>query len=176
MTKEEWRPIPGYEGHYSVSDQGRVRSEDREVIRSDGVKATLKGRVLTPGTNSCGRLGVNLCKFGVSRSKLIHRLVAAAFLPNPENKPLVRHLDDNPHNNVVENLAWGTYSDNQNDRVRNGIYRNGMTQWTHCRRGHEYTEENTYRPPNRPGSRMCRTCTNFRERERRRRKKERKVQ
>ena len=152
----EWRPVLGWEGLYEVSSTGRVRSLDRTTVTSAGVPKAYKGRELAPGVNSSGRLTVILNRPGETKSRSVHRLVAEAFCTGSGS--VVRHLDDNPMNNNSWNLAWGSYSDNQYDRVCNGIYRNGMTEWTHCRVGHEYTEENTYRPPSRPNQRNCRAC------------------
>jgi len=166
----EWRPVHGWEGLYEVSSTGQVRSLDRTTTTRAGVPKTYRGRVLTPGRNSCGRLTVLLNRPGETKSKSVHRLVAEAFCPG--DGPVVRHLDDDPSNNNAWNLAWGSYSDNQRDRVRNGIYRNGMTEWTHCRAGHEYTEENIYRWAKKPNQRNCRACIRRRSRDNRSKKKE----
>lgn len=122
---EAWKPIEGYETFYEVSDQGRVRSLPRTILRSDGVRQFHKGRILKPGLNSSKRWYVGLSKDGANIFRPVHKLVADAFIPNPQNYPIVRHYDDNPGNNAATNLRRGTYSDNQHDRVRNGIYWNG---------------------------------------------------
>lgn len=79
-----------------------------------------------------------------------------AFVPNPEGKPNVLHWDDNPQNNHSDNLRWGTQKENAADIIRNG--NNPYLNRTHCKRGHEYNEENTYIPPTRPRERQCKTC------------------
>lgn len=83
MTVEKWLPVPGYEGSYSVSSLGRVRSEERIVVRSDGVQQRVRERVLAPAT--CGRTGafrkVQLAHRGRSRTGYVHRLVADVFGP-----------------------------------------------------------------------------------------------
>lgn len=171
MTEEEkWLPVPGWEGFYSVSDQGRVRSEPRRIVRSDGVQQFHAGRVLADKANGSGRSVVQLSRHGVMKPMLVHRLVALAFLPNPDGFRVVRHLDDNPRDNRLVNLAWGTHADNQRDRVRNGTYRNGREGRTACSYGHEYTPENTRRYKNRPNIRVCVTCTRRRAQETRARK------
>lgn len=119
---EEWKPVVGYEGFYSVSSKGRVRSEPRITLSVDGRTFRHRGFLLRPGRNSSGRFGENLCRDGVQVSRLIHRLVAESFIPNPEGHPFVLHWDDNPENNQVSNLRWGTRSENTHDSIRNGIY------------------------------------------------------
>lgn len=101
---------------------------------------------------------VGLSDKGKSRTTSVSRTVAKAFIPNPDGHPLVRHWDDNPLNNQVENLVWGTYSENQYDRVRNGIYVNREMLKTHCKNGHELLEENIYRISSNPTWRRCRIC------------------
>lgn len=96
-----WKAIPGYEGLYEVSNAGNVRSLFR-------YKKTLK-----PLTNLAGYKHVFLCKNKKSHIMLIHRLVAMAFIDNPQNKPCVNHLDGNKSNNHVTNLEWATYSENE---------------------------------------------------------------
>jgi hypothetical protein len=109
---EQWRPIAGYEGFYEVSDQGRVRSVDRVVIRSTGVAQKNRGRVLRPYLNELrgGYLGVHLCRNSITRTFAVHLLVAAAFVPNPENLPEVDHRDRVRVNNAALNLRWASRS------------------------------------------------------------------
>lgn len=103
--KEIWKPIEGYEGLYEVSNLGRVRSLPR---------ATTKGKVLKPRLTKFGYARVNLWRNGKSRLFLVHRLVAAAFISNPENKPQVNHIDENKANNCADNLEWCTNLENHN--------------------------------------------------------------
>lgn len=109
---ETWLPVVGYEGFYEVSDHGRVRSLDRvEQInnRWGPMTRVKKGKVLTPGSRR-GYLNVDLRAPGERpRHHLVHRLVARAFLgPHPDGKGLVLHRDDDPADNRVGNLRWGT--------------------------------------------------------------------
>ena len=101
MEKEIWRPIKGYEGWYEVSSYGRVRSLDRVIIHSDGRKRLFKGRILKPKKYQNGYLFCDLCKNGQMKNVIIHRLVAQAFLPNPDNLPEVNHKDENKTNNFI---------------------------------------------------------------------------
>ena len=112
---EIWKPIKDYEGLYEVSNMGRVRSLDR--MRWGGSRAgmcLIKGIVLTPRPIWNNYLTVNLCKNGVQKNYLIHRLVAEAHIPNPDNLPQVNHKDENRQNNIVSNLEWcdGKYNMN----------------------------------------------------------------
>lgn len=111
---EEWRPIQGYEGLYEVSDWGRVKSVDRIITRKNGRKLPFKEKILKGGKNNMGYLLVCLNKDGKETWKLVHRLVAEAFLPNPQNLPQVNHKDETPTNNHVENLEWCTAKYNTN--------------------------------------------------------------
>lgn len=153
---EEWRPVVGYEGLYEVSSLGRVRSLDRVIMRSNGYPQPLKGVVLTPNLGKRGSYTVMLPTASGQRQVKVHRMVAEAFIPNPSGFPVVRHLNDDPTDNRVENLAWGTQSDNMRDAIRNGTHRTPWVRKSHCKRGHEYTDENTYTDPR--GRRRCRTC------------------
>lgn len=112
MPIELWKDIDGYEGFYQVSNLGRVRSLPRYVSdRRLGTKF-LKGRDLSLTADSNGYVIVVLQRNGEKRSFKVHRLVTTAFLPNPENKPSVNHIDHNKANNCLSNLEWCTPKEN----------------------------------------------------------------
>jgi hypothetical protein len=108
---EIWKDIPAYEGLYMVSDQGRIKNVEREYIvhRKGGQYLKKVPCVIRVGSpTSEGYLGVKLTKDGVTKSFLAHRLVMAAFEPNPENKRTVNHKDGNKTNNRLTNLEWAS--------------------------------------------------------------------
>lgn len=107
---EKWKTIGGYEGLYEVSNQGRVKSLERVDCR--GRKR--KERVLKPQKLRTNHLLVCLYKNGLGKQFLVHRLVAQAFIENPDNLPEVNHRDENPSNNSAENLEWCTPKYNTN--------------------------------------------------------------
>lgn len=116
---EEWRAIPGYEGLYEVSDRGRVRGLDRLVRHSRGGLQILAGRVMRLTLNG-PYLRVSLCKEGTVRPHNVHRLVLEIFRgPCPDGAE-GRHLDGDPINNRLENLSWGTHTENIRDSIRHG--------------------------------------------------------
>lgn len=128
--KEEWRFIKNYEGLYEVSNTGLVRSIDRYTINSKGVKKRYKGKLLSPGFNK--RNGYFLVR--ISKDCFyVHRLVAEAFLDNPDNLREVNHKDEDKTNNRVDNLEWCTSKYNRSygtrtERQRNTNIKNGF--WT----------------------------------------------
>lgn len=105
---EIWRDIDGYEGIYQISNKGRVKS------LHNGSE-----RILRPVIDKYGYMFVYLSNNSVRKYFRLHRLVALAFIPNPENKPQVNHKDENKKNNCVENLEWITHIDNCNYGTRN---------------------------------------------------------
>lgn len=115
-STEVWKPITHHEGAYEVSSHGRVRSLTREVDSGLGWGYEKPGRILKASKYSrLLYLRVQLPKqTGDAKRKLhlVHRLVAKAFIPNPESLPTVNHKDGDPSNNKVENLEWMSYSDN----------------------------------------------------------------
>lgn len=146
---EEWRPVVGYEGRYAVSSLGRVKNVKR-------------GHILSPGKERDGHLHVELYAGAGGKIFKVHRLVAMAFI-GPPTGPVTRHLNGVPDDNRVENLAWGTVSENGLDDVRNGVHPNSSK--THCKRGHPFSWANTYIALN--GARQCRRCGAYRARLRR---------
>ena len=116
---EEWRPVKGWEGLYEVSNLGRVRSLDRYVVHKTIVKKNytklMKGRILSQTINSQNKyLTVGLHDGGSYRCVRVHRLVAEAFIPNPDNLPEVNHKDEDKSNNKVDNLEWCDRAYNMN--------------------------------------------------------------
>lgn len=101
---EIWKDIVGFEGYYKVSNYGNIYSIKKDKIRS-------------PKHNNRGYLIITLSKDKVQSTKLVHRMVALAFLPNPENKPCIDHIDANKENNTLSNLRWCTYKENTHNSI-----------------------------------------------------------
>lgn len=118
---EIWKPVVGYEGLYEVSNMGKVRSLDKRVKagRPDRDTFFVKGRILTLKRRHLGYWGVQLWKDGKCFQAAIHRLVAQAFVPNPDNLPQVNHKDEDKTNNCADNLEWCTAKYNANYGTRN---------------------------------------------------------
>lgn len=111
---EIWKPIPGYE-FYEASSEGRIRSV-RHYVRCGRYNAPLGrgGHILKPTLNHHGYEYVSICCGGKSKKITVHRLVAMAFLPNPDNLPAVNHKDETRTNNRPDNLEWCTNKYNSN--------------------------------------------------------------
>ena len=107
MEEEIWKPIKEFEGYYEVSNMGRVRSLN--------YKRTGKKKILKNIEDHKGYLEVGLTKNGKRKQFKVHRLVAEAFIPNPENKPCIDHINTVKNDNRVENLRWVTYKENSNN-------------------------------------------------------------
>ena len=115
---EEMRDIVGYEGEYAITGDGRVWSYKRK-------------KFLKPMLTMDGYHRVSLCKEGKGKNYLIHRLVAEAYIPNPDNLPQVNHKDENKQNNCVSNLEWcdakynanyGTRTERSNKKRSKPVY------------------------------------------------------
>lgn len=117
--QEIWRDIKNYEGCYQVSNLGNVRSLTRKIDTWYG-KRTAKGKILKPLITNTGYLRVDLKQHQKDKYYSIHRLVAEAFIPNPNNYPIINHIDSNPFNNNVSNLEWCTQSYNVKQSYING--------------------------------------------------------
>lgn len=113
MDNEIWKDIPGYEGIYQVSNFGRVKSVER-YSNDNKRKRLLKEKILKQGNHKLGYKNIHLVKDGVEKILSIHRLVALAFIPNPDNLPFINHKDENRSNNYLDNLEWCTQKYNVN--------------------------------------------------------------
>lgn len=131
MITEIWRDIPGYEGLYQISNCGRVKALPKlqgYIMRSE--------RILTPVVCK-GYLIVHLSKNGIVKNTLVHRLVAETFIDNPDNLPVVNHIDGNKQNPKVNNLEWVTQSENVKHAFKLGLakapkYWSGKRGKDHC--------------------------------------------
>ena len=143
---EEWRPVQA-NTDYQVSSHGRVRNK--------------KGLILKPILTKPGYYNVGLWRHSKSQVVRVHKIVAEAFLgPRPEGL-VVMHLDNDPANNRLSNLRYGTQSENIQQSVRDGNHHEARK--THCPKGHEYSPDNTSllrKTDRKPGSysRRCLTC------------------
>lgn len=126
MQHEIWRPVAGFEGLYSVSSLGRVRSESRCVVYAAGKKQTVRSRILRPAMKKSGHLSVQLYRGSEAKRKHVHQLVAIAFIgPAPSALYEVAHRDGIPAHNTVGNLRWATRSSNHADKIEHGTHNRG---------------------------------------------------
>ena len=123
---EIFKEIEGYEGLYAVSNYGHIKSLPRKIFNHKGFW-NREERIIKPEKDSKGYLRVSFCVNGKSHTFKVHRLVAQAFIPNPECKPQVNHIDGNKQNNNVENLEWCTNQENQIHAVKTGLYHKNYT-------------------------------------------------
>lgn len=107
MENEIWKDITGYEGFYQVSNLGRVRSVARKIIRSNGRVQTFGSEIISP-RSVLGYKAVNLCRVGSGKNHYVHRLVASAFVPNPNGYKEINHKNEDKSDNRAENLEWCT--------------------------------------------------------------------
>lgn len=112
--KEIWKDIEGYVGIYQVSNLGNVKRLRHEEFKCAQGYRVRKEMQLKPTKDEKGYLHVGLCKDGGQITRRVHRLVAEAFIDNPNELPEINHKDENKENNAVDNLEWCTSSYNNN--------------------------------------------------------------
>lgn len=108
LENEQWLPVVGFEDLYKVSNQGRVMSLH-------------KGERILIQENKKGYMQVVLCRNGEHKKAIVHRIVAQAFVANPEGKPFINHINGIKNDNRIENLEWCTASENLYHAVRSGL-------------------------------------------------------
>lgn len=131
------KPVNGYEGRYEVDQFGRVFSIEREVIVNDNgriYKKPIRGKRLKQSVHTCGYKTVPLTKNGKTKTVYVHRIVAEAFIDNPDNLPYINHKDEDKTNNFVENLEWCTAQ-------YNATYGKAREKHAKALRGRHHTEE-----------------------------------
>lgn len=153
MMTEKWSPAIGFEGVYSVSTCGRVRRDAPQ-------HGTTTGRILRPAVSKRRYLIVRLSVENVQTTRYVHDLVAQTFLGPKALGIVVRHINGDELDNRIENLTYGTQSDNVADMVAHGRHHYGRR--THCNSGHEFTPENTIARSD-GGGRRCRACRQARQ-------------
>lgn len=135
LPYEVWKDIKDYEGLYQVSNWGRVKS----LKRMDRLGRVVPEQILKPAKDKDGYLIIRLSKDGKPKTFKVHRLVSEAFIPNPDNLPIVNHRDEAKTNNHVENLEWCDYKysvdyGTRNERIakanRNGKLSKLVYQYT----------------------------------------------
>jgi hypothetical protein len=119
---EIWKDVVGYEGIYEISNLGRVKSLERSEWcgRNNSIRVR-KEKFLTCGINRRGYRTAHLCKNGKINGHMVHRIVALAFIPNPNNLPHINHIDGNSSNNHIENLEWCDPKHNVNHAYENEL-------------------------------------------------------
>lgn len=124
---EIWKDIKGYEGLYQVSNLGRVKSLSKRlhfINHNTGKSCYRITKEFFISIGKCrGYNSVHLHKDNVSKTRRLCRLVAEAFIPNPENKPCVNHIDGIKSNDNVNNLEWVTYSENMEHAIKTGLHK-----------------------------------------------------
>lgn len=120
LMVEEWRDVAGYEGYYQVSNHSRLRSLDR-VVMWNGFPRKQPGKIMNNRTTRDDYITLDLCKEGKPKTFPLHRLIAIAFIPNPENKPEVNHINGIKYDNRIENLEWVTKSENRLHAYKTGL-------------------------------------------------------
>ena len=118
LVGEEWRDVPETDGVYQVSNLGRARTKDRLINAARGLKRMCRGKILKPYHLNSGYMQLNI----QGKHRYVHRLVAEAFIDNPDGLPCVNHINGNKSDNRVENLEWCTQQQNIQHEINTGLF------------------------------------------------------
>lgn len=162
MTSDTWRGVVGLEEYYEANYEGEVRSLGRVITTRTGQTYFKPGRVMSQSRRSDGHLQLTFKVNGKAYTRKLHRIIAEAFIgPCPEGME-VCHNDGDPANNRVDNLRYGTRSENMYDRVSHGDH--PFAAKSHCLRGHELRDPNLTPSMSAKGFRNCLACSRGRAR------------
>lgn len=154
MADERWLSIPEWEGLYEVSDHGAVRSLDRVLVGPSGRRRRFQGKPLQTFNTASGYPSLHLYRNGRRSNRSVHELALLAFVGSRPDGMVTRHLNGDPSDNRLTNLAYGTGRENMLDRTRHGRCHNANKEC--CPSGHPYEGANLM--INNLGSRVCRAC------------------
>lgn len=135
MNKEIWKDIKGYEGKYQISNLGRIKSLSRFINNckeNSLIGFYSKERIIKQSISKTGYYVCTLFKNGKGRTFKVHRLVAEAFIDNPNELPIINHRDGNKLNNSLDNLEWCDYSHNNKEAYKQGLKENNLKWLIEC--------------------------------------------
>ena len=160
MTEEIWIDIPKYEGLYEASSLGRIKSCARIVVYPDGKVYNKKDKILKEYLRKKdNRPQVTLYLKNKKQNFSVHKLICTSF-HGPANGLWALHKDGNPNNNAVDNLYWGTQSDNELDKVSHG--KHWESNKVYCPIGHQLGKDNNVIGEERRNGRSCLACSRAR--------------
>jgi len=132
--EEIWKDIKGYEGYYQISNLGNIKSLNRTIENKGAIggKYKIKGKSRSQSISKTGYYICTLCKNGKERTFKVHRLIAEAFIDNPNNLPIINHKDGNKLNNSIDNLEWCDYSYNNKEAYKQGLKESNLKWIIEC--------------------------------------------
>jgi len=122
-----WKDVKGFEGYYEVSNTGIIFSKCRFITDKNDNQKQIDHKRLAQHINQNGYFCISLYKNSIGKNFRVHRLVAEMFIPNPNNKPCINHIDGNKLNNSIENLEWVTHKENTIHAFKTGLQKGSST-------------------------------------------------
>jgi hypothetical protein len=163
MAKEQFKPVKGYEGFYSIGDKGTVKGLQRTILHKDGSKVNLKEKTIQPWINRRGYVLIRLSKNGVTKTHYVHVLNADANYPKNSGKPQVNHIDCNKSNNELSNLERVSRSENMRHAYKNGLMKSGTKVIDICRNKTYYSIKEAAKEINEPYKKCLKKINGFKD-------------